>query len=97
MFEKDLVIFAEWFDWYSDPEDIDDWLTCGKCGYKPKTWVFDNGRFAQCACAYSYSLYDKFNIEVESIGNLLRRTGGNASSYDRDALRKAWNEHVRHL
>lgn len=91
------VRFAYWFDWYEDPDGIDEWMTCCKCGYKPKIWVFDNGRFAQCACAKRYSRYDKFQIECEDIMSHLRKTDGSLAGYDGDGLRKAWNKHVNEM
>lgn len=94
MSKVNIVMHPFWFDWYKDPKDIKSWKECPVCNYKPKIWEFDNGRFAQCACAKDYSRYAKLRVEHESIGELLRRTNGNASEYDSDGLRKAWNKHV---
>lgn len=88
------VTIAQWFEWYEDPNDIGNWMTCRRCGYKPKIWVFDNGRFAECVCAKSYSKYDKFRISCESIMSHLRKTNGSLIGYDGDGLRKAWNKYV---
>lgn len=86
-------VFAHWFDWYEEPQG--NWLTCNKCGYKPRVWVFDNGRYAQCACAKEYSRYKKRNIEAENIMEHIRRTNGSVVDYDSDELRKNWNSYVR--
>lgn len=88
--EYDKVV-AEWLGMYEEPKDIEDWLECSKCGYKPKVWEADNVRQASCACASGYSKYDKKIIAAESIGELVRRTNGNMSGYDVDELKDNWN------
>lgn len=35
---------------FKDIENPKDWLTCPRCGLKPKVWEFDNGRSTACNC-----------------------------------------------
>lgn len=88
------VVYAEWFDWYTEPKDVEEWLECTRCGHKPRVWEFDNGRYAECACASKYSKYDKLKISAESIMSVVNRTGG-VAEYDREELKNNWNEHVK--
>lgn len=77
-------------DFYKVPEDIDEWKQCPKCGLKPKVWVYDNGRSTGCGCGRS--LYDHFSVFAESIGSVVKRTGGKrCSEYDRNGLKNNWN------
>ena len=73
-------------DDYKDVEG--DWSVCRCCGLRPRVWVFDNGQLTACGCWNSK--YDHFSISAESITGVYRRTGSTAE-YDRDNLRKNWN------
>lgn len=89
-----MITLDAWFDWYDEPDNSEEWYECPHCNSKPRIWEFDNGRFAQCRCSVDYSKYNKRTIVAESIGELLRRTGGDATDYDECALQKAWNNYV---
>lgn len=74
------------------PVPIDeDWLECPSCNRKPRVWVFDNGRYARCQCGYKY---DPCKVSAQSIWECHNLNNGDVSGYDKDALRKAWNEYV---
>lgn len=74
-------------------ESTEGWLKCPKCNEHPRVWVFDNGNYARCRCAY---MYDSGGAEALSIieAVLKRRM-----PYDEYVvlLRDAWNEHLRAL
>jgi hypothetical protein len=65
-----------------------DWSPCPRCGLRPMTWTFDNGRSTACGCWTS--MYDHFSIHAESIASVVQRSGG-SSEYDPDELRTNWN------
>lgn len=88
------TVVARWNSYYVEPESPNEWEKCKQCNYRPKVWEFDNGRFAECACAKNYSIYEKQSVSSESIMSVITRTGGSAATYDRDALRKKWNDYV---
>ena len=88
------TVLARWNILYVEPESPSKWEKCKKCNYRPKVLEFDNGRFAQCACAKNYNMYKKKSVSSESIMSVITRTGGSAATYDRDALRKEWNDYV---
>lgn len=87
-------VVARWSSRYVEPESPSEWEKCKQCNYRPKVWEFDNGRFAQCACSNNYNIYGKKSFSSESIMSVITRTGGSAAPYDRDALRKEWNDYV---
>lgn len=39
---------------YKPLESAEGWLKCPNCNEHPRTWVFDNGNYARCRCAYKY-------------------------------------------
>ena len=88
------TVVAEWGSNYIEPESPSEWEKCKKCNYRPKVWEFDHGRFAECACAKNYNMYEKKSVSSESIVSVIARAGGSAATYDSDALRKEWNDYV---
>lgn len=70
----------------SQPES---WLSCPKCGVKPRAWEFDNGSYAACLCSEKYAR-GECDVSSESIGDYYRRLK-TAVDYDHDGLRKNWN------
>lgn len=88
------TVVARWGSPYIEPETPSEWEKCKQCNYRPKVWEFDHGRNAQCACAKDYNIYQKRSVSSESIMDVITRTGGSAADYDRDALRKEWNDYV---
>lgn len=78
-------------DSYKAPDDIDDWEPCPTCGLRPRVWEFDNGRSTACGCGRNE--YDHFSIHAESIMSVVKNseTGGDATNYHHDDLRKNWN------
>lgn len=88
------TVIPRWGSQYVDPETPSEWEKCKQCNYRPKVWEFDYGRIAECACAKNYNIYKKRTVSSESIVSVITRTGGSAATYDRDALRKEWNDYV---
>lgn len=64
---------------------------CKKCNEFPRVWEFNNGSTARCCCPDG--LYTESPARAESIGSVVKRTGGFAE-YSRDGLRLAWNKFV---
>ena len=75
-------------DAYEPLKDPDRWIICPVCGCLPRTWVFDNGRFAKCKCAEKYA---PAMARAESIVSYYQRRGDTAG-HDFNALRTAWNK-----
>jgi hypothetical protein len=78
---------------YKHPTDNKEWEHCPKCGFKPRIWEYDNGRSTHCGC--SNSKYDHFSVRAKSIIEVMGENDGSAAKYDRDELRKNWNEYCR--
>lgn len=78
-------------DFYAYPDDIDNWMDCPCCGFKPKVHIFDNGSNTGCGCGKTP--YDHFAVHAESIISHIKHSGGSLVGYDGDALRKNWNEY----
>lgn len=78
---------------YKPLKDAAGWLKCPQCQEHPRTWVFDNGNYARCCCAYKY---EKGGAEALSINEAIRKRGMSFDEY-RSLLRIAWNEHVTAL
>lgn len=78
-------------DAYKWPENKDEWKHCPNCGFQPRIWEFDNGRSTHCGC--SNSTYDHFSIRAKDIMTVLRENNGSVEKYDRDELRKNWNNY----
>jgi hypothetical protein len=74
---------------YKIPKDISEWLDCPKCGLKPLTWEFNNGRSTGCGCGENE--YNHFSIWAESIMSHVTRNDGSALEYDSHELKKNWN------
>lgn len=79
-------------DFYKPLEDDTDWLECSKCRVKPRTWEFDNGRFAKCLCGTQYG-----KSQAEAIGcwTYAQKHDGNMVDYPRNGLRDNWNEYAK--
>lgn len=78
-------------DAYEELKYPDGWLKCKVCGVLPRSWCFNNGRFATCLC---FQKYDEHPARAESVMSVHKRTGGSTREYDADALRVAWNTFV---
>lgn len=78
---------------YKPLESTEDWLKCPNCNEHPRTWVFDNGNYARCRCAYKY---DKGGAEALPIVEAMIKRRMPYDEY-KSLLRDAWNAHVRAL
>lgn len=78
---------------YEPLESTEGWLKCPNCNEHPRTWVFDNGNYARCRCAYKY---DKGGAEALSIIEAMVKRGMTYDEY-KSLLRDAWNAYVRAL
>jgi len=78
---------------YKPLADYTGWLKCPLCNEYPRTWVFDNGNYARCRCAYKY---EKGGAEALSIveAMIVRHM-----PYDHyvNLLRDSWNDYVSAL
>lgn len=85
---------SEWWSKYNMvmPKYNKVWLECPKCKALPKLWVFDNGSYASCKC--HNNTYQNMTVSSEDINSVLKRCNGSAVEYDRDNLRKAWNNYT---
>ena len=81
-------------DSFVTPKDEELWLPCPKCGYKPKVWIFDNGRYTACG-GCRRNKYDHFQIRAESIMSWLRSHNGSLIGFPDDELRENWNKYCR--
>ena len=79
---------------YTDEGVDDTWLQCPQCGERPRTWVFDNGRYAKCCCA---DMYGPAQATAEDIMSVYNRCNGDVSSYCCDDLRLAWNKYIKEM
>jgi len=75
---------------YEPLENTEGWLKCPNCNEYPRTWVFDNGNYARCRCAYKY---EKGGAEALSIVEAVLKRRMPYDEY-KLLLRDAWNEHV---
>lgn len=73
--------------------DCAGWLKCPHCNEYPRTWVFDNGNYARCRCAYKY---EKGGAEALSIVEAMLKRGMTYDDYIH-LLRDSWNSNVRAL
>lgn len=78
---------------YKPLESAEGWLKCPNCNEHPRTWVFDNGNYARCRCAYKYH---KGGAEALSIVEAMIKRRMAYEEY-KSLLRDAWNAHVRAL
>lgn len=91
--EEEIDEFYSWRagNWYDkvpvESEEGKYWYHCKKCGFQPRTWIFNNGSYARCLC---YTKYDKCPARSESIMSVYGRTGLTAE-YNRDNLLTSWN------
>lgn len=74
--------------------DSSTWNSCPVCKAKPKVWIFDNGRFADCKCGKKYS---KRSVKAISIGEYVRNNNGSMARYPDDELRINWNRRCEEL
>jgi len=70
-----------------------EWLACPLCGVRPRVWLFNNGEHAKCCCG---DIYDGAEARCDGALETFHKTGRH-DQHDFDALRRAWNEHVRGL
>ena len=78
---------------YKPLEDPTGWLKCPSCNEYPRTWVFDNGNYARCRCAY---MYERGGAAALSIIEAMHKRQIPYDEY-KVLLRDAWNDHVRSL
>jgi hypothetical protein len=78
---------------YEPLDDCEGWLKCPRCDEYPRTWVFDNGNYARCRCAYKY---EKGGAEALSIVEAVLKRRMPYDEYTQ-LLREAWNGHVRSM
>ena len=68
------------------------WEFCPDCEFKPRVWIFNNGRFAKCAC---FGLYQP-GVSATPIMKYIH-SKGNTLGYNQDELRINWNKHIQNL
>lgn len=80
-------------DAYEPPPIEEEWLSCPNCGLRPLRWVFDNGRSTACGCGENQ--YHHFSVTAQDITSFMKANNGSLEGYDRDELRKNWNDWVK--
>jgi hypothetical protein len=85
--ELEKVFAYKCGDWYDKVDEQDGWLKCGQCGVLPRTWCFNNGRYATCLCV---DKYDEKPVRTESVLSIRKRTGLTVE-FKPDNLRLRWN------
>lgn len=79
----------EWLDVQEDHSIK--WLECPKCHKKPKLWLFDNGRYASCAC--HNNTYQGNSISATSVCEYGRENNWDFTNFNNDELRLNWNNY----
>ena len=92
--QYEVHYWQDLIDSFVTPKDEELWLPCPKCGYKPKVWIFDNGRYAACG-GCRRNKYDHFQIRAESIMSWLLSHNGSLVGFPDDELRENWNKYCR--
>ena len=73
---------------YKPLENTSGWEICPVCKVHPRTWQFDNGRFADCKCG---ELYKSSGVSAIAVMTYYRKHGTLAGFPDNE-LRDNWNK-----
>ena len=76
---------------FEDVESPELWSECPCCKLKPRVWAYNNGLRTGCGCGND--VYDHFSVFAESIMSVHKRCHGIVSDYDRDNLKRNWNDY----
>ena len=89
--EVDILYSMRHIDAYQPLDDSSGWLVCRRCGVLPRTWRFDNGKWATCLC---FRMYENQPVRSESINSYAKRMNCDFTDYPHNSLRDAWNKYV---
>lgn len=86
-------INAEMYNEWQDEQDdySKKWLECPKCFKKPKLWLFDNGRYANCAC--HNNTYQGNSISATPVCAYGIENNWDFTNFNDDELRLNWNKY----